>query len=246
MLNAKGRHGIHSPFVYDFVDKCLRTKVPKNELYSFKNYLKDLGKDSTEIEINDLGAGSKKLGGTRKVKEVAKISGTRVKFGKILFKITNYYKPKLTLELGTSMGIGTKALANGHPQGSVISVDGCRNTSNIAQKYHQLYNIQNSTFICDDFQNFLKKYSGQDFDLVFIDGDHRREKLLSIISLLKQHTHDETIYILDDIRWSNDMLKAWNEIIKMDEFHTSIDLFKMGLIIRRPHQKKEHFILKST
>ena len=44
-LNAKGRHGVHSPFVYELLDNCLRIKIPKNVYKRFISYKKQLHHD---------------------------------------------------------------------------------------------------------------------------------------------------------------------------------------------------------
>jgi hypothetical protein len=40
------------------------------------------------------------------------------------------------------------------------------------------------------------------------------------------------------------MLDSWNNLIKSDAFNLSMDFFRMGVLIKRPQQVKEHFILK--
>ena len=57
------------------------------------------------------------------------------------------------------------------------------------------------------------------------------------------YTHEQTLFLLDDIRWNDDMLKAWNELIKDPRFHVSIDFFRMGMLSQRNSQAKEHFTL---
>ena len=64
------------------------------------------------------------------------------------------------------------------------------------------------------------------------------------LQLLKKHTHIDTIIVLDDIRWSDSMLDAWKELIKEKDFHLSMDFFRMGILVKRHQQEKEHFILK--
>jgi hypothetical protein len=60
---------------------------------------------------------------------------------------------------------------------------------------------------------------------------------------LENHSHNDTIFILDDIRWSDDMFDAWNILRSSEKFNVSIDLFRMGILIPRKQQVKEHFIL---
>lgn len=243
-LNAKGRHGVHSPFVYDFLDKCLRIKAPQNVCKRFKSYKKELRANSSSIAVKDLGAGSKKLSSQRRIKDIAKVSGTNKKYGKLLFKISSYYQPKTILELGTSLGLGTFMLANGSPNSTIISVEGCPETSSIAKGMLDKYQTQNVDYVVSDFVSYLKNYKGSKFDIIFIDGDHRGDRLLELLELLNAHIHQETLIILDDVRWNNDMLNAWNQIVLEKRYHLSIDLFRMGIVMPRHHQEKEHFMIR--
>ena len=52
------------------------------------------------------------------------------------------------------------------------------------------------------------------------------------------------LLVLDDIRWSNSMLSAWNALKGNKKYHISMDFFRMGILIKRPQQEKEDFMLK--
>ena len=68
--------------------------------------------DGKVAKITDFGAGSHVNDNkTRKIKDVAKNSAKNAKFGKLIYRITQFYKPKNILELGTSLGISTLYLA---------------------------------------------------------------------------------------------------------------------------------------
>jgi len=40
------------------------------------------------------------------------------------------------------------------------------------------------------------------------------------------------------------MFNAWNRIKLEKKYHLSMDFFRMGILMKRPQQEKEHFILK--
>jgi predicted O-methyltransferase YrrM len=80
--------------------------------------------------------------------------------------------------------------------------------------------------------------------LVFIDGDHRGERLLEYLRIIRPQTDENTVIILDDIRWSASMEKVWKEIISQNEVSASIDLFRMGIIFFRKDINKRHFKIR--
>jgi predicted O-methyltransferase YrrM len=135
-------------------------------------------------------------------------------------------------------------LAWGNPKSKVISIDACKNTLTLAQKHLDQNEIQNATLILGRFEDYLNQDLNLIFDLVYIDGHHNGKALKNYLKQLEKFTNENTIFLLDDIRWSDDMFQSWNEIIAKEEFHLTIDLFRMGIIIRRPQQVKEHFVIK--
>jgi hypothetical protein len=78
--------------------------------------------------------------------------------------------------------------------------------------------------------------------LFFIDGDHRYMPTMQRVrSVLDRETLTETMVILDDIYWSDEMERAWKEISGGLEDYISLDLFHMGILIRRPGISRQHF-----
>jgi hypothetical protein len=52
------------------------------------------------------------------------------------------------------------------------------------------------------------------------------------------------VFIFDDIRWSEEMNRAWQKIKNHPSVMVSIDLFFMGIVFFRTEQAKEHFTLR--
>ncbi len=238
---AKGRHGIHSPFVYELVDKCLKRDLDREDLIRINDKYTTLLHDERKITIEDHGAGSKFLRNTRVIKSIAKASSSKGKYGRLLYRLSNYYKPKRILEFGTSLGIGTMYLALGNKKSEVVTVEGCSATFEIAKEDLP----QNVQAIRSTFDDFLKTLdSTQKFDLIFIDGHHDGKALLDYLNRLEAVIHDDTFILLDDIRWSDSMLSAWKQIVESEKYHVTIDFFRIGLVLPRKQQVKEHFTLK--
>jgi len=242
LILAKGRHGTHSPFVYEFVNKCLNTNITKKFLLERKKIFKDFKKSKKHIIFEDFGVGSKRLSSSRKIKEIFKVSSSKGKYGLLLYKLNAHYKFENILELGTSIGIGSFHLHKGYGLSKITTVEGCKETYKVAEK--ALEGFENITLLNKTFLDFLKDSTHPVYNLVFIDGHHDGDALMNYLKLLQPYTNDDTLFILDDIRWSESMFTAWNKIIESEEYHVTIDLFRMGITMKRPKQYKEHFILK--
>jgi predicted O-methyltransferase YrrM len=244
LYKSKNRHGIHSPFVYTFVNECARIKVTEKFNLLRKNLFNQLKKDRSKIEITDFGAGSKKLSNVRTVSNIFTTSSSRGKYGLLLYKISNFYQPKNILELGTSLGIGSIHFSKGHEDSKITTLEACKNTFEKAKQNFKNLDISNIHPINQTFLSFLENLNDEKYDVVFIDGHHDGQALINYLNLLKNFTHNDTIFILDDIRWSDSMFKAWESIKNDNYYNLTIDLFRMGIISPRKQQEKEHFIIR--
>jgi hypothetical protein len=67
---------------------------------------------------------------------------------------------------------------------------------------------------------------------------------MKYVKNLLPHMHNDTLLLLDDIRWSNSMIQAWKQLAKSDYFNVSIDLCRMGILTPRKQQSKQHFVFR--
>ncbi len=242
-LVAKGRHGIHSPFAYDFIDKCV--KLPLDPEFKVKRELlfSELKKSTEIITIQDFGAGSKKMSNQRKVNAIFKNSSSKGKYADLLYRLSKFYKPKSILELGTSLGIGTIHLKAGYEESQITTIEACQETLKIAEHNFKKFNFSINA-VSDKFDSYINSLTDEKFDLIYIDGHHNGEALLNYIERLKPYYHNDSLLILDDIRWSKSMFNAWKEVSNSAFFHVSIDLLRMGILAPRKQQTKQNFIFR--
>lgn len=225
------------------VDECFRLSVKKQDKTQIQSLISFLSTDHRMIHFSDFGAGSKTLKNQRKVRSVLKTSSSKGKYAELFYRLSAFYQPHRVLEFGTSLGIGTIHFAKGNPNALITTVEACPETAEIAKENFEKAGVKNVTLHNNTFTDFLNEHTLPVYDLIFIDGHHDGNALVQYVRELKAFIHDDTFIILDDIRWSNSMFSAWNQLKNDEEFHVSIDLFRMGMLLKRPGQRKEHFIV---
>ena len=244
--NGKG-HGVHSPFVFDFIKNVLNDKKEYQCYQPIESLRKQLFGDRRVIEVEDLGAGSLAVPG--KEKQISGIARSFVKpkkFAQLLFRIVQYYKTGTIVELGTSLGVTTAYLAaNGSSK--VFTIEGSENTALIAHENFQQLNLQNIQLVQGNFDDTLPRVlalAGK-VDLAFIDGNHRAEPTLRYFNQLLSYSSEYTILIFDDIHWSAEMEAAWKEIQQHPSVTLTIDLFFIGLVFfRKDFKVNQHFTIR--
>jgi predicted O-methyltransferase YrrM len=249
--NSKNEHGVHSPFVFDLVTKCFydKTKYPEYEI--LEDYRYNLLKEHQIIEVTDFGAGSRVFkSNKRKISAIAKNAGISPKNAKLLFRIVRYFQPTEILEIGTSLGLATSALSLGNKNGKITSLEGCPNTMSVAKNQCQLHSLNNVEFINTEFSAFLKNYKpktvtvNRDCKLIYFDGNHSQKATLDYFELLLPTITNDSVWIFDDIHWSEEMENAWEIIKKHPKVKVTIDTFQWGIVFFRAEQEKEHFVIR--
>lgn len=247
LWHSKNEHAVHSPFVFNLITKCFYDKKSKPQYAVLKEYRNSLLANKNTIEVTDFGAGSRVFkSNTRQINQIANTAGISPKRAELLFRITNYFQPKNILEIGTSLGLATSALALGNPKAKITTLEGCSQTAKQAQTQLQNFNINNVESITTEFSSYLKTQNPnpKTHDLIYFDGNHSKTATLEYFELLLPTITNDSVWIFDDIHWSPDMEEAWEIIKKHPKVTVTIDTFQWGLIFFRQEQPKEHFVIR--
>lgn len=245
--NGKG-HGIHSPFVFDFVTKILNDRKPYACYKTIEAERKKLLHNNAFIPVKDFGAGSAVISSNqRQIKKIAASSLKPAKFAQLLFRIAQYFQPLTMLELGTSFGISSCYLACGSKSGKLFTCEGSPEIAAVAKNVFSHLQLNNITLIEGNFDQTLSKLLQETgkIDLAFIDGHHRKKPTLDYFHQLLQNCHEKTILIFDDIHWSKEMEEAW-KILKTHKAVTlSMDLFFIGILFfNKDFKEKQDFVVR--
>lgn len=246
IFKSKNHHGVHSPFVFDLLTKCIYSSLPKSEFRVLSEYRRDLSTNKQFIEVSDFGAGSQVFSSNRrKISSIAKHVGITKKRAELLYKLIKYFQPETILEVGTSLGIATCAMASAKTHSQLVTLEGCPQTAKVAQKMLDKYELEDIEIIEGNFKDtFFEVIDNNKFDLIYFDGNHTKEATLAYFEASIPNTHNDSVLIFDDIYWSKEMEDAWNEIKNHPEVTVTIDTYQWGIVFLRKEQQKEHFTLR--
>jgi predicted O-methyltransferase YrrM len=255
--NGKG-HGIHSPFVFDFVTHVLNDDRRYPEYARIESLRRRLLRDPTILGIEDLGAGS--AGGasaTRSVADIARHAAKSPRLGQLLFRVARHYGPTTMLELGTSLGLSTAYLAAAaaagpsptagpSPSARLYTIEGAPAIAAIAEANLRSLGLDVHT-LTGNFDDVLPSLLAAvpPIDLAFVDGNHRLAPTLRYFELLMRHAGRPAVLIFDDIHYSAEMEAAWAAIKADPRVGLTVDLFFLGFVFLRDELKvKQNFVIR--
>ena len=239
---------MHSPFVFDFILNVLNNKSDYKAPAEIEQLRNRLLKDKSIIEIEEMGAGSRSTSSKqRTVSEIAHSALKSKRLAQVLFRLVKHYQPLNIVELGTSLGITTCYLSKANPSASIITIEGNQATAAIAKENFQKMNYENILLQQGNFDNVLPQFLLQlpRIDLAYIDGNHRYQPTINYFQQFLAKSHNQTILVFDDIHWSAEMEKAWEEIQSHPFVQYTIDIFFLGFVFFRPDFKvKQNFSIR--
>lgn len=228
-LNGKG-HGIHSPFVYDFVKNVLNDD---REFYAFK---------PIEQQRGLLKLDEKLIAITKR-----KSNFKSVKYGRLLFRMVNYFGSKSILNLHTTLGIEASYLASANQSSTVTVLEQEKAIIEIAKKTLFHLNLSNINIIEGNFREnlpfFLSNSSPVDF--VFFNGNQSQNSIQSYYPQILKHCSQNTVIVFHDIATNKEMENAWHWVKENTQLCITINLFYVGIVFLSPNFKiKQHFTIR--
>jgi predicted O-methyltransferase YrrM len=244
-LKATNEHGVHSPFVFNLLTNVIDVKQKYSSYGNIEKLREQLLSSKKTIHCIDLGAGTEKKA-DKQISRIAKTSAKSAKQAQLLFRLANHFQPSKIIELGTSLGISTAYLASANSKSQIITLEGCPETADFAQQNFKHLKLKNIQQVIGNFDDTLPKvlHDHENLEFVFFDGNHRKQATLNYFDQCLKKASDSTVFVFDDIYWSDEMMEAWNEIKNNDRVTVTIDLFFMGIVFFRKEQVKQHFLIR--
>lgn len=238
-------HSLQGPFAFDFVMHVVKGKTGA-DFSAIEGRRAELKKSKKEVEYVTFGNTSQLSPGKRK--KVAGIASRGISSrqkSQLFYRIIRAYNCHSVFELGTSLGINTCYLAKAATAGTVVTFEGHPALASLAKETFNCLGINNVKLIAENIDDVLERQvnAEEKIDFVFIDANHRSEALNKYAGILSKKMHEESVMVVDDIRWSRDMYEGWKKICENNKISHVFDFCDFGVLFFRNTHKLQHFLL---
>jgi predicted O-methyltransferase YrrM len=167
----------------------------------------------------------------------------------LLFLLIRAIQPLHVIELGTNVGISSAYIAaalkaNGQ-NGRMTTLDASPYRQHLAREIHRNLGIDNISYVRGLFTDTLTSTLADigSIDFAFIDGHHQYQPTLDYFETILPYSTPDSVFVFDDIRWSDGMKKAWSQIQSDDRLGLIVDLSSVGICPRRQPELSQRFVL---
>ncbi len=231
---------IHSPFIFQWIGLIQAWANKEDEkLIAYRNALAE---DSSAFSYDKENKVS-----TISVKNRYAQTSVDDVYGKILLATSVHMQSKSFLELGTSLGVSAAYIVRSNHRIVGTTIDRNPLASKMAkERFDRIFPEHRVKFETGLFKDVLPSIvkDMQSIDFVFIDGDHSYEATVENVQKVKPYLSENSVIVLDDIRWSRSMFRAWTQLVEIKDFNYTVDYGRMGLLFKvNNHSSKQHFYL---
>lgn len=195
-------HGIHSPFVFDFINHVVEEKCPYYAYNDIKDYISDFPEHKYRPG----------------------------KFNRFSFRIINYFGAKRILELGSGNGLNTLYLTASSASTECISIETDISKRNLAMKLYKGWhrNIRSDSVL--DLGSINTQYAEKKVDGIFIDLKRVKEIHVDKFANQTAILHDKTFIVVNNIRSSRKSIRIWKTLSDIEGSTAKLDMFSIGII----------------
>lgn len=233
LIGSKNDRWLHPPWLFSLYQRAFRTKREEDLWGEFETLRREMEQSHQFLTFQDPGSG--RLIG-RKVSDQAKQTLLPAGACRFLSALADQLKCGAVLELGSSLGITTLYLAGN--QRRVITLEGAEPVFSIAKRNFERFPELKIEAIHARFDLALDSVLvnlASDFPsgviLVWLDGHHDEAATETYVGLIFQALGSRAVFVLDDIRWSKGMHRAWKKACESGNWSVCIDLHRMGILI---------------
>lgn len=239
-------HSLHTPLVYKLYTEVIKPDAVKTSFASIETLRKGLLGRRDTLHMVDHGCGAS---GTevvpKRVDAIAKNSLAPATLSRLYNRLIHFARAENVLELGTSLGINALYMAMTPGVEKLITIEGSEEVAYIAGQSFDKSGVGNIQMVVGRIEDWLPAVLKelQRVDFVLFDANHTYDATMRYFEECIPSAHEDSVFVFDDIYWSNDMRRAWTEIRQDSRVMVTLDLFRIGIVLFKKGLTKEDFVL---
>lgn len=231
-LFCRNGHGIHSPFVYDFITNVVEAKHPYYAYYELYEQRLEL-EQGADIPVRKQILTCKKALQTYDVSE---------KEGRLLFRLTHHYKTKTALLIGSGLGLASLYVTAHAAQLQGMVLESEPGLAAVAT------NTLDSHIRCNATQLLAGNYTTtlptalqqlQQVDFLYWGKGINSKGLEQLFEQCLPYLHPGSVVLVTGLRSSAAKQQFWQQLCKHPRITVSVDLYRQGVAFLNPqlHQR---------
>ena len=125
-----------------------------------------------------------------------------------------------------------------------MTMEGSESVLRVAKGVWRALQLENIEWRAGNIDDTLYNCARERLDLVYVDANHTFEATTRYVRFLLPRMSEKGIVAIDDIHYSEEMERAWEELKQDPQVTTTMDLYHMGLIFVDPHYLKRHYRIR--
>lgn len=265
--NTSGE-GVHSPYLFYLIEKIIHDENAYYAWAEIEALRSRLKRDRRILRVRDYGCGAEGANGetAKQVSRIARREIESAKVGKLLFRLVTFLGEEAKrergerregerqtsedglriVELGTSLGVTTAYLAMADTRNSVTTYEGSEAVAAVAEENWKRLGISNIRVVRGNIDDTLGGDNGgvEKVDLAYLDANHTYEATLRYFDALAKIVGEKSLFVIDDIYYSEEMTAAWEAIKAREDVTSTMDLYHVGLVFFDKHYLKRHYKIR--
>jgi predicted O-methyltransferase YrrM len=164
---------------------------------------------------------------------LARVASIHRPWGAFLLRLVRELRPRSSLELGTAIGISAAYQGSAlelNEEGSLRTIEGTARLAEFARETLDQLQISRVAVIEGRFDEVLEEVlvEAAPIDFAFLDAGKTREQVLPLFERLLPRLAPGAAVVFDDIHWSREAKRAWDEVRSHPQVDLSVDLRRLG------------------
>lgn len=232
--------GVHSPFVFDLITNVIEETTTFYSYHDISRIRLQLLQTTQPIHYR---------GKQISVKKALRLYGISKKEGEFLFRLTNYYKPRTILAIGSSFGLIPLYLTRYRSDVQCVVLECEQDLAEIAKQVLSKEKNPALQILTGAYDVIIPESIAhlRQIDCIYIGKDVGIDNFTTVFQLCVPFIHDHTCCVLADIRSSSEQQHRFRQCCQHPRVTVAVDLLNTGLLFFQPklHKRVYKAILPS-